>query len=162
MTTKEAMKYSMGMSRDIIHQYISDLSDDELLIRPVPGMNHIAWQLGHLISSERQMISAIGHTMPELPAGFEKAHSRETVGSDDRAGFASRERYTDLMRQMREATLTALDATPESEFDKPGPEGMRAYAPTVGSVFAMIANHELMHCGQFVPVRRMCGKPVTI
>lgn len=162
MTTKDAIRYSLDQSRGIIDDYTRDLDDAELLIRPVAGMNHIAWQLGHLIESERSMVGALGHSMPELPAGFAEAHTRETAGSDDRRQFAARSVYMQLMDKVRAGTLAALDATPESDLDKPGPESMRAYAPTVGSVFMIVANHALMHCGQFVAVRRLRGKPIAI
>ena len=33
-------------------------------------------------------------------------------------------------------------------------------APTVGSVFFLAANHEMMHAGQFSVARRKLGKPV--
>ena len=39
---------------------------------------------------------------------------------------------------------------------------MREYAPTVGAVLNLIGVHDLMHAGQFVPVRRMHGKPIRI
>jgi hypothetical protein len=34
--------------------------------------------------------------------------------------------------------------------------------PTVGHIYLLIATHQLMHAGQFVPVRRALGKPVVI
>jgi uncharacterized damage-inducible protein DinB len=59
---------------------------------------------------------------------------------------------------MKEASRKAIDATPESAFDQPGPESMREYAPTVGSVLMILGNHWLMHSGQFVSIRRKLGK----
>jgi hypothetical protein len=63
---------------------------------------------------------------------------------------------------VRAATLSALDAASDVDFDKPGPESMRDYAPTLGSVFVMIGTHEIMHAGQYVPVRRKLGKPIVM
>ena len=48
----------------------------------------------------------------------------------------------------------AIDATPDKDLDNPGPEEMRQYAPTVGSVLLLLGSHWLMHAGQFVPIRR--------
>ena len=45
------------------------------------------------------------------------------------------------------------------DLDKPGPESMREYAPTVASVLMLLGSHWLMHAGQFVPIRRKLGKP---
>ena len=66
MSPKDALKLSIGMSDFIINAYIKDLSDADLFIRPVPGMNHIAWQLGHLISAEHRFVEMV---KPELMPG---------------------------------------------------------------------------------------------
>ena len=63
------------------------------------------------------------------------------------------------MDQMKAASLAAIEATPESQLEAPGPESMREYAPTIGAVLMMLGNHCMMHAGQFVPVRRKLGKP---
>jgi hypothetical protein len=162
MNAKDAIKSALGTADFVLNEYVKDLSDAELLLRPVEGMNHIAWQLGHLVCSEQQMISALGHAMPELPAGFAERHGTEQAASDDRARFASKDKYLGLLASMHRGTLQALDATPEADLDKPGPESMRSYAPTVGAVFNMIGPHILMHAGQFVAVRRKLGKPIVI
>jgi len=60
---------------------------------------------------------------------------------------------------MKAATLAAIDATPESSLDQPGPESMREYAPTVSAALLILGTHWLMHAGQFVPIRRKLGKP---
>ena len=41
--------------------YVQDLADADLLLRPVPGINHIAWQLGHLITGSKKMLGWLGH-----------------------------------------------------------------------------------------------------
>ena len=50
----------------------------------------------------------------------------------------------------------------DTDLDKATPESMKEYAPTVGSVFNIIGIHEMMHGGQFVPLRRKLNKPVMI
>ncbi len=162
MTAKDVIRSSVEMAHWITNQYLDDLSDADLLQRPVPGANHVAWQLGHLLVSEHEMISALGHKMPELPAGFAAAHSKETATSDAKTGFGGKAQYLTLFAKMHEATLAALQATPDAALDGPAPEKMRDYAPTVGAVFNMIGMHETMHVGQFAVVRRKLGKPVKI
>ena len=102
------------------------LSDADLLVRSVPGTNHIAWQLGHVIGGTRKMLAAIGRAAPAIPDGFEAAYTRDTSASDDPVKFATKAEYVSLMDQMKAASLAAVDATPEGDLDKPGPEPMRA------------------------------------
>ncbi|MBI5863825.1 MAG: DinB family protein [Planctomycetes bacterium] len=162
MNVKTLIIEGIEMAHSVTNAYLADLTDADLVQRPVPGMNHIAWQLGHLIGSERGMIAGLGHPMPELPAGFEAAHAKETSSVNDPAKFAKKADYLALIRKMHDATIAALKATPDADLDKPAPEAMRSYAATVGSVFNIIGPHELMHAGQFVALRRKLGKPVTI
>lgn len=143
----------------ICQSYLSDLTDAELLVRPIPGTNHIAWQLGHIIASEHQMIDeACPGTMPPLPASFAEKHSKATSASDNPADFLTKAEYLKLMAEQRQGTLTALAKQSDADFDKPGPESMRAYAPTFGSLFSMIGSHWLMHSGQWAVTRRKLGR----
>jgi hypothetical protein len=99
---------------------------------------------------------------PALPAGFDAAHTKETATLDDPSKFLSRAEYQDLWKQQRAATYALLDEVPESELDKTDPEKYPEWAPTVAALLAMTGTHALMHCGQWVAVRRQLGKPVVI
>ncbi len=158
MTAKDAIRNVIEFCDGLLRQYISDLTDRELLVRSVPGTNHIAWQLGHLIANEHRMLEALGGTVAPLPDGFAESHGKEAATSDDPAKFRSKAEYVKLLDAQRTAALAALARTPESQLEQPGPESMRAYAPTVGAVFTLLGTHKLMHAGQFVPIRRKLGK----
>ncbi|MFQ5806215.1 MAG: DinB family protein [Phycisphaerae bacterium] len=162
MTPEDAIKNTIDTCHEVLTAYVSDMSDADLLIRPVPEAHHIAWQLGHLVMSEHQMVGELGHKMPELPDGFAESYTPEAAKSDDAAKFHGKAEYLELLTRQREATMAALGATREADLDEPTPESMREYAPTVGSLFNLVGIHELMHAGQFVPVRRKLGKPVLI
>ena len=84
MTAKDVIKNTLDFCRMVTVEYLKDFSDADLLVRPVPAANHSAWQLGHLITSEHEMISALGHKMPELPAGFVERYTREAPGRTSR------------------------------------------------------------------------------
>ena len=131
--------------------------------RPGPGCNHVAWQLGHLISSECGLMNQIqAGSAPQLPTGFEEKHSKENNGSDNPADFLTKQEYTDLATKVHDAVITLLDAYPEKKLDDPSPEHFRSMFPTMGSLFLLIATHSMMHAGQIVPLRRELGKPVLI
>jgi uncharacterized damage-inducible protein DinB len=160
MNAKDVLKHALRMNHDIINGYLGDLSDADLLVRPVPGANHIAWQLGHVINAEAQYFlpQIPGATVPELPADFGKQHDKERSKSD--TGFRTKDEYLNLFNKVRQATLAALDKIPEADLDKPVTGNLARIAPTLGAVFFLAANHEMMHAGQFTVVRRKLGKPV--
>ena len=163
MNANGAIRAAMNISSAIVNSYLGDLDDADLLTRPGEGCNHLAWQLGHLISAECDLLESIcPGTAASLPEGFKEKHSKEMVGEDDPAKFCSKEEYLELMQRVRTASTAALDKLSEADLDQPAPEHFREMFPTVGDVFMLIATHGLMHAGQFVPVRRTLGKPVVI
>jgi hypothetical protein len=160
MNAKDAIRQSIELSHMVVQMSFGDLDDADLLVRPVPQANHIAWQLGHMIAGTCQMLGALGRTPPAIPEAIAKAGDAKAATSDDPAMFATKDEYMKLLRATKAAALEAVDATPEAALDQPGPESMRDYAPTVASVLALLGLHWLMHSGQFTVVRRKLGKPV--
>ena len=131
--------------------------------RPADGCNHLAWQLGHLIASEGMLLDSIAPgAAAALPEGFAEKHSKESAGDDNAANFCTKQEYLDLMDKMREATAAALGNMSEDDLDAPAPEQFREIFPTVGTICVLIATHQMMHAGQFVPVRRALGKEVVM
>ena len=133
--------------------YLSDMTDADILVRPVSGAHHAAWQLGHLIVSERWMMEVVSpHSCPALPDGFEAGHAKEAEGREG-ALFLPIKEYHDLMTAQRRATIEVAKGLSESQLMEPAPEFMRSYAPFVRSVFLSIGGHELMHAGQIAVIR---------
>lgn len=163
MDAKQVLKTTLKITNMALQSYLGDMTDADLLTRPGEGCNHIAWQLGHLISSNTQMLEGVAPGMaPKLPEGFDKTYSKEMVSVNDPARFHTKQEYLDMFAKIDAATIAALDKTTEADFDKPAPEFLREWFPTVGDVYVLIVSHSLMHAGQWVPVRRKLGKPVVI
>src|SRR5262245_7780223 len=141
MNAKDSLRNGLAMGERIINAYIGDLEDSELLIRPIPGMNHIAWQLGHLIMSERNMVEMIQPgSSPALPEDFDAGHGRKMFGVDDPSKFCSRNRYQELWKAQREATLAVLDSLTDDDLDRTD-EKFPPMAPTVGRLLGMCGSH---------------------
>jgi hypothetical protein len=161
MNAKELISNSFARSKMVTQMLLDDLTDAELLERPVPAANHIAWQLGHLIASLNHFGETIkGGSMPSLPEGFADQHTKEAAASDDASRFHPKGTYLDLLDQQRDALLRLLDQLDEAAMDGQSPEQWRELVPKIGDMFDLAATHELMHAGQFSIVRRKLGKPV--
>src|SRR5690348_17295136 len=127
MTAKDAIRYSLNMNSYILKKALEDLTDADLLTRPAPAANHIAWQLGHLITSQVRMTAELGGKAIDLPAGFAEKHTKETAGSD--AGFLKKDEYLALFDKANAATLSALDLASDADLDKPTGGPMKDFAP---------------------------------
>ncbi len=162
MTGKDAIKTALKGTQHLLNWYLSDLSDADLQVRPCPSANHVAWQLGHLIGAEVGYFGKMipGAQYPELPAGFSEKHSKETSRSDTPSAFLKKEEYVNLFNRAREATIAAVDRMTDADLDRPTSGDMAKFAPTLGALLLLEANHTMMHVGQFTPIRRKLGKPV--
>jgi hypothetical protein len=159
MNSKDTIRRSIENSDKLVAGYLGDLTDAELLVRPVPGANHIAWQLGHLIAAENMLIEeVVPGSMPKLPEGFAAKHSKETATSDDPKAFCSKDEYLRLMHEQRAGTFKALEKISEAELDKPAPEKFRSYFPQTVDLFLLMGSHSLMHAGQWAVTRRKLGR----
>jgi hypothetical protein len=162
MNGPRVIQEALGSTKFLFCKYIEDLSDADLLVRPVPGANHLAWQIGHLIHSEVMLVKGQlpDTSYPELPAGFREAHAGDAVKRDGPTGFLGRDQYLSLFEKVRDSTIAAVGKLTEADLDRPTQGRMAEFAPTLGSWLLLVANHTLMHGGQFSVLRRKLGKPV--
>jgi hypothetical protein len=157
MNARQAIRLAIDTGNMVAMAYLQDLSDADLMRRACPGINHINWQLGHLIVAENHMINqASPGSMPPLPEGFAQKYGKETAGSDDPSQFATKEELLRVAGEQRAATLATLDKMTDADLDRA--TGID-YAPTVAALFSMQGGHFLMHAGQWAVVRRQLGRP---
>ena len=164
MNGREAIQAALETTRANLTWYVSDITDAELLVRPVPNANHIAWQIGNVIGGDIFLVKAEfpDAAYPELPPGFMEGHGTDGAKNDGPEGFLTKAEYLKLFDEVRTATITALNALTDADLDRPTSEQMRSWAPTLGHLFLLVANHTLLHVGQFTVVRRKLGKPILM
>ena len=159
MNFKDSIRASLGIADFLVQKYLEDISPQEMLQRPAPDANHIAWQLGHLISAERRLIeAAVPGSMPPLPEGFAERHSKDTAASDNPAEFLSKDEYIKLAADMRAGTLKVLDQLSEADLDKPVTGRVPPFVKRAGDCFVTVGSHWSSHTGQWVVLRRKLGR----
>jgi hypothetical protein len=161
---KDAIKSALNSTQNMLEMFVSDLSDADLLVRPVPNANHIAWQLGHVIGSEPGIVhmELPDAAYPKLPAGFEQQHSKESAAMDPPKGFLTKAEYLALAKQVRGATLAVLDKMSDADLDRACTGRMAKWTPRLADMFLLLSSHTMMHTGQFSVMRRKLGKPVLM
>ena len=164
MTGIQAIKTALQQTQQNLAWYVSDFTDAELLVRPLPGANHAAWQIGNVIGGDAFFVNAEmpNAVFPTLPPGFLELHGSKGAANDGPEGFLTKAEYLKLFDETRAATIAALETLSDADLDKPTSEKMRAWTPTLGHLFIMASNHTLMHGGQFSVIRRKLGKPVLM
>lgn len=162
MNGVETIRTALRSTQHLLGWFLGDLSDADLLVRPTPGANHIAWQMGHLIQAEIGIVKGQlpDAVYPALPAAFAQQHGKDTQAAEPPVGFATKAQYLEWFNSVRLATLAALDTLTDADLDRPSVGPMARFAPTLGAMLVLVSNHSLMHGGQFSVVRRKLEKPV--
>ena len=161
MKTTDLLAYDLAGSIELLKKSLADFSDADLLVRPTPGANHAAWQLGHLVNAEVGLVNAVAPgAVPAPPGEFSNRFTKETAKSDDPATFPSKDEILRQLTRTRTATVTWVKGLSDADLEKPGPERMRSVTPTVAHLASMLASHVAMHLGQIQVIRRKLGKPV--
>jgi hypothetical protein len=151
----EVLTGNLGM----LQMTLADFSDAEMYARPVPNANNVAWQLGHLISSEAHMVNGCaGRSVIDLPAGFAERYTKDTAASDDPAALGNKAELLALSASIRARTAAWVKTLTPADLAKPAPEQMRQWFPTVGHVVQLFPTHTAMHIGQMQVLRRKLGK----
>jgi hypothetical protein len=151
------------LHRDLgmLQMTIADMTDAELVQRPVPAANNALWQLGHLIAAEAQMVNACaGKSVIDLPAGFADKYKKETAKVNDAAKLGTKAELLAQFGKVREKTCGWVGTLSPADLAKPSPENMRQFFPTVGHLVNLFPMHDAMHLGQIQVLRRKLGKPV--
>src|SRR5437660_2269214 len=110
MQAKDALKISLTSTQNLVGWYVGDLTDQELTVRPVPGANNIAWQLGHLIEGETHLGAALpGASYPELPTSIKGQYDKKTAAGTPAGGYLTKDQYLEWFNKVRAATLANVD-----------------------------------------------------
>ena len=160
----EVLKKDLLATQKLLEWYVADLSDADLLVRPAPNANHIAWQIGNVILGDKLLIQSQypDATFPELPETFATKHGPAGAHDEGSHGFLTKAEYLETLSRVRGATIAQLETLTEADLDQATPQALAEFAPTVGDLFLAVANHTLMHAGQFSVIRRVLDKPVLM
>ncbi len=147
------LKYALAL--------LSDLTEDQMVLRPGGNMNHPAWILGHM--------SLYYPIVPALLRGepFADPADDELFGFRGRGPLADREEYGSKESQLNRLTagheqvaLALLAATLDELMRPPSLPRWAEMYPTVEFMLPdLLIHHESLHIGQLSIWRRAAGLP---
>src|SRR3954454_9172992 len=102
MNGREAIKAALEATKANLSWFVKDFSDADLLVRPVPGANHAAWQIGNVIGGDIYLVrTALPEAVyPELPPGFMDQHGSKGAKEDAPEKFLTKEKYLKLFDEV--------------------------------------------------------------
>lgn len=161
-TAIDVLVNSLAGSRELVLGYSQDLTPAEYLHRPTPASNCVAWLLGHLILTDRRVMSLAMEVtnLPPLPEGFDKRFSRDP-GCPQATDFGDISGLLPLFKQTRDLLIATLQSIDPAVLEKPLGITHARFNTRWGAVNFM-GLHSAMHAGQITIIRRSLGKPPLI
>jgi len=162
MNPLELLADSLGGNLGMLKATISDFSDQDMLTRPTPAANNAIWQLGHMAVSDPWMFGTAGfpNAVPATPAEWAGKFDSDQAKNDDPAFFPKKDEVLSYMERARETLAKWVKTLTPLDLEKPMPDPIKGFAPTLGHLILMIPVHTAMHVGQLQVIRRKLGKPV--
>lgn len=141
---------------------LEDIEASEWFHAPAPGLQHVAWQIGHLASSQVTLIH--GRCFDKTPSDHIPARFRELFGKGSRpvADPSAYPAPTDIRRvfdRIHSEALELVKSISVDELERPASGDPHPMFITKGQCIAMVAMHESFHAGQIALTRRILGKP---
>lgn len=161
MAQLDLMANSLAGSFEMLKTHLADFSEADMLVRPVPGANHAAWQIGHLVVFEAMLCGMYApQTTIQLPADAQTTYGKDGASSDDASRFFKKEEGLALLGKAHAALVGWVKGLTEADLAKPGPEPFKGWVNTLGELVLAVPNHMTMHIGQFQVIRRKLGKKI--
>jgi hypothetical protein len=161
MSALQTLADGLTANLEMLKGTLADFSDADIYVRPCPGANHTAWQLGHIAGTEAWMVAQFDpKAAPKLPDGWDKKFSKENTSKDEPGFFGTKAELLDQLGKVRAATIAWVKTLTPADLDKPSTEKLKRMCPTLGHTLGLLPNHFSMHVGQMQVVRRKLGKPI--
>jgi len=168
MDAREMLIDQVTTIRGTMLATFKDLTAQERLWQPGPGMNHAVWLAGHIAWSLDHLILDYCVGAAQLPQRYAALFGLGSQLLSDASGYPDSQELLERLAAGHEAALAWLRAADEAELQR-RPEGFDAMDERRRGMFAsrgrcvwFHAQHEAMHAGQMGYLRRLMGKPYRV
>ncbi len=156
---KDAIAYSLRISKALFHRYLDGLKPQEFEHRPCPGGNSAAWIVGHLIRTDRRTLGWLGVTdLPAVPDGFEERFAPTRSAASGPGGYGDPKELMALFDAHRDRLIAAVQAADDAKLREP-PSVQSPLFADKGEGALFMGLHTAMHLGQITIIRRSLGYP---
>jgi uncharacterized damage-inducible protein DinB len=160
-TVNDVIVFGLKASHARLHMYIDDLKPAEFAHQPFPGVNSIAWILGHLALTDRRILGLLGAELPPLADGFDTPFKTTKQPAIQQTDLGNPADLIATLDAHRTKLIAAVEGATPDVLNKPLPNPVGA-AKTVGEAAAFMAVHLAMHAGQITLIRRSLGYPPVV
>ncbi len=152
----------LTVARSWTTSLLEDIDESTWFDMPAPGINHVAWQVGHLAASQVALIHVRCFAKDYdrcAPAGFREKFGKGSSPLADPSAYPSVADIRAAFDRIQTEAIDLIAAMSESDLNSPaGAEPHPLFSTKQGAI-ATTALHETFHAGQIALLRRLAGKP---
>lgn len=154
----ERIRFSRGMTES----FLEGLQPEQWFWQPVEGMNHIGWHVGHLAFAQyflclKRVRDRIEEDESLITTAFLKKYKQGSQPRSESTENFSPEQLRHVFDEVHRTALAELAGRTDEELDVPTQPPHPVFDTKLGAI-EWCSQHELMHCGQIVLLRRMMGR----
>ena len=158
-TVNDAIVTGLQVSEKLFRRFTADLKPTEWHYQPVPGVNTVAWVVGHLVLIDHRRAVALGAAgLPDLPSGFAERYAPTRQTAVTQSDLDSATVLTRLFHEGRVHLVAAVLAASPSLLAEPLPNPHPLFA-NHGEAALFMGQHTVLHLGQITVIRRLLGYP---
>jgi len=160
-TRLDMVRDQIIFARENTNLILADISPDRWYEQPVEGVNHVAWQVGHIAMAQyglallrqrgRQPLDR--ELMPKL---FMRAFAKDSTPAGSPDGAVPVAEIQDVFDRIHGQVLKELETYPLEQLGE-DVEPPYVGQPTRLGALLMSAHHEMLHAGQIGMMRRLLG-----
>ncbi len=154
----DRLTVARGWTQDLLE----DIDESAWFDMPAPGINHVAWQVGHLAASQVALIHVRCFAKDYdrcAPAGFREKFGKGSSPLADPSAYPGVAEIRAAFDRIQTEAIDLIAAMSESDLNSPaGAEPHPLFSTKQGAI-ATTALHETFHAGQIALLRRLAGKP---
>lgn len=153
----EGLLFSWNKNLGYGQKLVADLTDEQMVVQPGPGMNHPAWILSHLNAYHPVIEAVVKGELFDDPK--DHPFGMKSKPQADRSVYASKDELVDHFVSGHERVERALREASDSVLDQPVVlERWQQFMATAGIALPyLMLVHENTHFGQLSAWRRVQG-----
>ena len=162
-TQLEMAASQIKAARQYTETLLADIGPESWYDQPVDGINHVAWQVGHVAMAQYGLAlyrqRGRGESDRELiPREFMRMFAKDSSPSIDIEGRPDAGEIRTVFDRVHQQVLKELETYPLEELETPVDFPYVGFSNKLGALL-MSAHHEMLHAGQIGMLRRLLGKP---
>lgn len=152
--------HSLATARWLMMELIRNLTPEQWMHQPKPGMNHVMFNVGHIAFCDAGFIRAAGGETNAIPESWATLFNMGCAPSAKASDNPSPNDVTHALSRVREDLIAHFKSIPDARLlDPVGDEMLADITPTIAHLPAFITLHESTHIGQILSIRQALKLP---